>query len=76
MEEQMRFSHIRRLHAQISVTRDTSPIHLDLTNAMRRIADHTLLIVKNMSGVSGKPPVEESLNAIQETANVNVELSS
>jgi phosphate:Na+ symporter len=75
-EEQMRFSHIRRLHAQISVTRDTSPIHLDLTNAMRRIADHTLLIVKNMSGVSGKPPVEETLNAIQETANVNLELSS
>lgn len=76
MEQQMRVSHIRRLHAQISVSRDTSPIHLDLTNAMRRIADHTLLIVKNMAGVSEKPPVEESLSAIQEAANVRAELSS
>ncbi|MGI6148677.1 MAG: Na/Pi cotransporter family protein [Firmicutes bacterium] len=75
MEQQMRVSHIRRLHAQIAVSRDTSPIHLDLTNAMRRIADHTLLIVKNMSGVSEKPPVEESLNAMQETVNATAGLS-
>jgi phosphate:Na+ symporter len=50
-EQALRLSHIRRLHAQIAVTRDTSPIHLDLTNGMRRLAEHALLIANNLSRV-------------------------
>lgn len=71
LEQGMRISHIRRLHAQIAVSLDTSPIHLDLTNGMRRIADHALLISKHMYEISEKPPVEQSLNAMQEAAQVS-----
>ena len=53
MEEQMRFSHAALRPDFRDPGHEPVP---DLTNTMRRIADHTLLIVKNMSGISGKPP--------------------
>jgi Na+/phosphate symporter len=53
-EQAMRLSHIRRLQARITVSLDTSPIHLDLTNGMRRLAEHALLIANNLQGVSGE----------------------
>ena len=46
-ENNLRVSHIRRLQARIDVSRDSSSVHLDLINCMRRIAEHIDLVGRN-----------------------------
>lgn len=49
MENSLRLSHIRRIQAQVTVTKESSSVHLDLINGMRRIAEHITLIGRNVA---------------------------
>lgn len=70
-EQTMRISHIRRLHAQVAVSLDTSPLHLDITNSVRRIAEHALLIANNLSDGVQSTHREVDMQTFRETAGAH-----